>query len=213
MDKIKAAKEQGNAAFKQKNFKDAITCYEEALMQTKFRKSDMAKADAELTEEEKEIVKAQNAEIDTIHQALLNNLAMCFQKKNQMNESCFYNDQCLELNPGHIKARYRKAVLLAHEKDFEEAFNVARELLAEDPTSTEFTDLLRQVQQKQETHEAELRQAMDYANSEGNAAANQNDIKPSKGKRETPYVEGPLKEVLNKRGEKTRQEVFDNIKN
>ena len=42
MEKIKAAKDQGNASFKQRYYNDAITFYEEALMQTKFRKSDMA---------------------------------------------------------------------------------------------------------------------------------------------------------------------------
>ena len=41
MDKVRQAKEQGNKAFGQRCFNDAITCYEEALMQTKFLKSDM----------------------------------------------------------------------------------------------------------------------------------------------------------------------------
>ena len=57
---------------------------------------------------------------------------MCYQKKNQINESCFYNDQCLELNPNHLKARYRKAVIKAHDKEFEEAIAVANSLIAQD---------------------------------------------------------------------------------
>ena len=36
-------------------------------MQTKFRKSDLVKEEAGLTDEEKETVQAQNAEIDLIH--------------------------------------------------------------------------------------------------------------------------------------------------
>ena len=67
MDKIKAVKDQGNASFKQRYYNDAITFYEEALMQTKFRKSDMAKEESELTEKEKATVQAQNAELEQIH--------------------------------------------------------------------------------------------------------------------------------------------------
>ena len=52
MERIKVAKEQGNAAFRQAKFGDAITCYEEALVQTKFRKSDIS--NEELTEEERQ---------------------------------------------------------------------------------------------------------------------------------------------------------------
>ena len=50
MDKILKLKEQGNTAFKSVNFVDAITFYEEALAQVKFRKDDIAKEN--LTEEE-----------------------------------------------------------------------------------------------------------------------------------------------------------------
>ena len=59
-----------------------------------------------------------------IHQALLNNLAMCYQRKGQTNESCFYNDQCLELNPAHVKARYRRAVLHMEDKQHDKAIEV-----------------------------------------------------------------------------------------
>ena len=82
MDKIKAAKEHGNAAFKRGSYNDAITFYEEALMQCKFRKNDVANEEPNLTDQEKATVEEQNIELETIHQALLNNLAMCFQKKN-----------------------------------------------------------------------------------------------------------------------------------
>ena len=53
MEKIKAVKEQGNVAFRGKNISDAITCYEECLMLTKFRKSDIEKEQPNLTDEEK----------------------------------------------------------------------------------------------------------------------------------------------------------------
>ena len=54
MHAIKRAKEQGNAAFRKVAYQDAITCYEEALMQTKFRKSDTVKEEPGLTPEEAE---------------------------------------------------------------------------------------------------------------------------------------------------------------
>ena len=71
---------------------------------------------------------------------------MCFQKKGEMNESCFYNDQCLELNPGHVKARYRKAVIHAHEKEFDQALETIRQLIEQEPESQEFQTLMREIE-------------------------------------------------------------------
>ena len=51
MEKIMKLKEQGNAAFKASKYSDAITFYEEALIQVKFRKDDIEKEN--LTEEER----------------------------------------------------------------------------------------------------------------------------------------------------------------
>lgn len=132
MEKILKVKEQGNKAFKAQKFADAITCYEEALVQVKFRKQDIAKET--FTEEEQAKLKKLNLEeqLEDTHQALLNNLAMCFQKKNKAHESAFYNDQCLQLNPKHVKARYRKVQLLKAEAKFEEAIALAKELAADD---------------------------------------------------------------------------------
>lgn len=67
-----------------------------------------------------------------------------------MNESCFYNDQCLDLNPHHVKARYRRAVICAHDKEFDEACRVASSLAEEDPQSDEFQVLLATIKTKQE---------------------------------------------------------------
>ena len=78
MEKIRQVKDKGNGAFKSAYFQDAITFYEEALMQTKFRKSDIAKEEPNLTAEEAVKVEVDKAELETIHQALLNNLAMCY---------------------------------------------------------------------------------------------------------------------------------------
>ena len=146
MEKINLAKTQGNTAFRNGSYADAITCYEESLMQAKFRKSDIAKEMPDLSAEEAAQIEAQRSELETIHQALLNNLAMCYQKMNQINESCFYNDQCLELNPDHVKARYRKAVICAHDKEFEEALAVINALIAQDPSSDDFRVLLGTIQ-------------------------------------------------------------------
>lgn len=82
MEKINLAKQQGNTAFRNGSYRDAITCYEEALMQTKFRKSDLAKEKQSMTAEEAALADAQNSDLETVHQALLNNLAMCYQKLN-----------------------------------------------------------------------------------------------------------------------------------
>lgn len=125
MEKIRQVKDKGNGAFKSAYFQDAITFYEEALMQTKFRKSDIAKEEPNLTAEEAVKVDADKAELETIHQALLNNLAMCYQKRKEYDESCFYNDCCLELNPEHVKARYRRAILHAQDSKFDQAKEVA----------------------------------------------------------------------------------------
>ena len=143
MDGIKVAKERGNSNFKAKYYNDAITCYEEALVQTKFRKSDIAKEESKLTEEEKSELPKQKLDLDDIHQALLNNLAMCYQKKGEMNESCFYNDQCLQINPDHIKCRYRKVVIHSHDKEFDEAKKVAQKLIQDDPQNGDFAELLK----------------------------------------------------------------------
>ena len=51
MDKILKLKEQGNTAFKASKYSDAITFYEEANIQIKFRRQDIAKT--EFTDEEK----------------------------------------------------------------------------------------------------------------------------------------------------------------
>ena len=118
-------------------------------MQTKFRKSDIAKELPNLTPEEVASIETERATLETTHQALLNNLAMCYQKKNQMNESCFYNDQCLELNPSHLKARYRKAVICAHDKEFDQALEVVNGLIAEDAASDDFRVLLGTIQGQQ----------------------------------------------------------------
>ena len=64
MEKIRAVKEQGNVAFRGKNISDAITCYEECLMLTKFRKSDIEKEQPNLTDEEKVEVEKQNSELE-----------------------------------------------------------------------------------------------------------------------------------------------------
>lgn len=47
-------------------------------MQTKFRKSDIVKEEPNLTAEEAVKVDKDKGELETIHQALLNNLAMCY---------------------------------------------------------------------------------------------------------------------------------------
>ena len=78
MEKILKIKEQGNTAFKAQKFSNAITFYEEALVQVKWRKQDIAKET--FTEEEKAKLKQLNLEgdLEDAHQALLSNLAMCF---------------------------------------------------------------------------------------------------------------------------------------
>ena len=67
MEAIKRVKERGNAAFRALSYKDAITFYEEALMQTKFRKSDITKEEPSLTIDEAEQVSREKAELETIH--------------------------------------------------------------------------------------------------------------------------------------------------
>ena len=67
MEVIKQAKERGNTAFRTASYQDAITFYEEALMQTKFRKSDIAKEEPGLTLEETEKLGGEKAELETIH--------------------------------------------------------------------------------------------------------------------------------------------------
>ena len=123
-----------------------------------------------------------------------------------MNESCFYNDQCLELNPGHVKARFRKVVISVHDKDFEQAETVARTLLQEDPTSEDFLGLMRNVEEKRAAHEDEIRKALKLANEGKGGASN------SQSESSTPYREGPLKQLLRERREKTRQDLFENIR-
>ena len=135
-------KEQGNAAFKASKYSDAITFYEEALIQVKFRKDDIEKEN--LTEEERIQLKPQEEELFNTHQALLNNLAQCFQKKNKLDESMFYNEQCLAINPHHMKARYRKVHLLQSDSQFEEALFLAKELAVEDPG--QFKNLIKEIE-------------------------------------------------------------------
>ena len=69
---------------------------------------------------------------------------MCYQKKNQISEAILFNDKCLELNPTHIKARYRKALLYAHNKEFDLAKSVANSLISEagDGWNQDFRNLL-----------------------------------------------------------------------
>ena len=96
---------------------------------------------------------------------------MCYQKMNQMNESCFYNDQCLELNPSHVKARFRKAVICAHDKEFNQALEAINGLIAEDPSSDDFQVQLGKIQTLQAEHEAKMHQAMKI-NTSGTADQN-----------------------------------------
>ena len=61
MDKILKLKEQGNTAFKASKYSDAITFYEEANIQIKFRRQDIAKT--EFTDEEKRKLKKLEEEL------------------------------------------------------------------------------------------------------------------------------------------------------
>ena len=108
-----AAKARGTAAYKQRDFAGA--------------KAEYAAAIVALSEDESE-----RAELEP---ALLANLGACAIALEEWSGAVEVTTRCLEVDPAHVKARYRRACAYEKLREFEKAFTDMARVVHADPTN------------------------------------------------------------------------------
>ena len=180
-------KNRGNTFFKQQEYLKAINCWEEAIVVAKEQyqamqeKAQVSKDDSsQTTIDQASALQEKMREIIQLQANLNGNLALGHLKRNEIDESEFYNSTCLQFDPGNVKAHYRnvqyfvargqllEAKELAEgcvkrfEKEGEAAVKPFKDLLA-----TQIIQKLREAQGEEETKkelldlEVELKQLIE----------------------------------------------------
>lgn len=114
-------KEEGNAAFKNKNWEQALKCYTRAL-------------------------KVSESESDTL--VCLKNRAAALLKLENYEEAIADTTKVLDSSPNDPKALYRRCQALEHLNRFEEAYRDARHILLVDPGNKDVQPVLARLYQK-----------------------------------------------------------------
>ena len=82
-----------------------------------------------------------------IKATLFNNLAMCHFKREEIRESKYYNDRCLELDNNYEKAQYRKIQIYMKQGKMTKALEYCKECIAK-YNSKNFKDLMQEIVMK-----------------------------------------------------------------
>ncbi|CDW80778.1 e3 ubiquitin-protein ligase chip [Stylonychia lemnae] len=146
-DQIQTLKDKAAQNFKTGDFLKALNLYEDVLHILVQREQDIK----DLLEKDKNIPQATidqyNEEVSVQKAIIFNNLAMCHFKRNEIEESNYYNKRCLQIDNKYIKAHYRKIQILMQKQKYVKALDYTTYCLKQYQDKS-FSEILRDINQK-----------------------------------------------------------------
>ena len=135
--KIDDLKKQGNDSFKTGDVAQALAYYQQAIMA--ISKIDIAKVEKEegpVSDEAKEDLKE-------LHANILSNSSQCQLKLGRLPEALKLGEECVELNPNHLKGWFRVGMAYHAQENFGEAMKALSKAESLDPKNEQIKTAVR----------------------------------------------------------------------